>query len=236
MRRFLQVVHDDWPRLILELVILVIGISASFALEDWRQDRENRRVERQSWAAVRDDLAADTLYLALRVGQLRAFLRADDALLTGPAPDSVDAYMDRAISYVAFRRTDHAFQELRQTSNARALRHRALFNALSTMYARDYELVAEWDDINRDFVLRRMIPYLDTQGPRAYAAVRGGRSVIGLRGTWAALGARPAFRNLLATERLFVEAHLSTYEAALVRARTLMARVEREALAPARAG
>ena len=207
--------------------LLIVGISASFALEQWRGDRENARVERRAWEAVREELVADTLALTTQIVRLRRMARADSALLAGPPPDSVNAYVDLAISYTGFTPTDNAYAELRNTSAQRQLRERALFNALSALHNREYERAGQWDRINSGIVLERILPYVDQHAPAAYAdAVRGGLETQGLTPTWEALRTDRVFRNLLATQKNFREAQLAVYGLALGRAREVLGRVE----------
>lgn len=229
MRRFVTTVRDEWPRLVLELLVLVVGISASFALEEWRSDQENARVERRAWEAVREELAADTLALARQLGRLRAMSRAGEQLLAGPPRDSVDAYVDLAISYAGFTPTDNAYAELRNTSAQRQLRQRALFSELSALHNREYERAGQWDRINSGIVLQRVLPYLEEHAPAAYAdAARArGTETVGLEATWQALRGDRVFRNLLATQKNFRDAHTQVYELALARARAVLGRVNR---------
>jgi hypothetical protein len=227
MRRFLGTVRDEWPRLVLELMVLVVGISASFALEEWRGEQENARVERRAWEAVREELAADTLALAQQIRRLRGMARAGERLLAGPPRDSVDTYLDLAISYTGFTPTDNAYVELRNTGAQRQLRQRALFSQLSALHNREYERAAQWDRINSGIVLQRVLPYLDEHAPPAYADAAGARGTetVGLAQTWHALRGDRVFRNLLATQKSFRDVHAHVYELALARARAVLGRV-----------
>jgi hypothetical protein len=234
MRRFVTTVRKDWPRLVLELLVVVLGISASFALEEWRGDRENRRVERRAWAGVAANLATDTLFLSARARQLDGMIAAYDALIAGrPSADSVESYMDLAISYVNFVRTDFAYEELRQSSSARQVRNAALLARMSRMYTAEYSLAAEWEAINRDFVLDRMIPYLEAEAPAPYVTASRATAAIGLSRAHAALAGEPRFRNLLATNRFFKDAQRTVYRLALARARRLHADALAESRRPA---
>ena len=233
--RVFDVLRTDWPRLMIELVVLVAGISISFALEEWRTERENRRTERRALEAIRDNLVADTLQLASASQRITRMLRAYDGLIAGGPADSLDTYMDLAISYVAFGRTDAALQELRQTGTSRLLRNRALLNDLLDMYSREYMRAAEWDNINRNFILERMIPYLDANSP--YVASRsGGEVTLGMAEMYRSVRARDHFRNLVKTNQTFKEAQRSVYGEARTRARDILRRLDAELAtgAPAR--
>lgn len=218
MRKLLLVLREDWPRLLIEVLVLVLGITASFALDQWRREREDRQLERRALLGLHQNLVTDTAAIAHARSRLARMSRAYSELLTGAAPaDSIDTYMDLAISYVAFVRTDNAYQELRQTGNARLLQNPAVPTALIDMYAREYARAGEWDAINRGVVLDRMIPFVDDHAP--YNPERaGGEVVLGLTPAYRALIRDDRFRNLLATNRDFKAAQHSVYGAAAQRA------------------
>src|SRR4051812_24756969 len=114
MRRFFVVLREDWPRLAIELVVLISGITISFGLDEWRRDREDRRTEHRAWEAIYEDLGTDSAYLAGRITRLHDMTRSYSELLGKPAADSLDTYMDRSISYVAFPASLGAYHELQQ--------------------------------------------------------------------------------------------------------------------------
>ena len=225
--RFARVLRTDWPRLVIELVVLVAGITISFAVDEWRRDREDRRAERRTWEAIYDDLGADSAYLAARVTQLGNMVRSYDAILAGGPADSLDACMDSAISYVVFTPTQSTYRELQQLAGSRLIRNRALLGALTNVYNREYVRATEWDAIGRDFVLGRMIPYLDATAPYV-AGTGGGETAVGLSAVYRSVGTRDQFRNLVRTNRLFKEAQRSVYQAALARATALRQDVRAE--------
>src|SRR4051812_3309554 len=144
MRRFLGVLREDWPRLAIDLIVLVAGISISFGLDEWRRDREDRRVEHRAWEAIYEDLGIDSAYLAKRIVQLKGHTRAFDDLLGNPPADSLDTYMDRAISYVSFTPSEGAYHELQQMAGSRLIRNHALLADLTSAYSREYERATEW--------------------------------------------------------------------------------------------
>jgi hypothetical protein len=219
VRSLVTILRRDWPLLIIELAVLIAGITISFAVEEWRSERQEARAERRVWQAVHDNLAADTLALTRRIGQVRSMMQSYERLMRG-VEDSLDVDMDRLLTYVSFRPTDHALEEIRQGSGSR-LRNRPLVGELASLYTRDYDLAREWDNITRGFVLDRMFPYLDTHGP--YVPIKTSAGVIvGLAPVYRALAPRSEFRNLVKTHFAFKEAQLTVYGRALVSARALM--------------
>jgi hypothetical protein len=227
VRRVLEVLRDDWPRLAIEVLVLVAGITISFALDEWRTERGNRRTERRALELIRDDLVADSAMLATLDRRLAAMVRAHAALLDGPPADSIDIYMDLAISYVIFMKTDVAYEQLRQTGDARHLRNRKLFDDVVQAYNNEYTRAGEWDAINRDFVLDRMIPYLDDNAPFVDAGTRDGIA-LGMAPVYHRLIRTDRFRNLLRTERNFRDLQRLVYRLAAQRGATLLRDVRRE--------
>lgn len=211
----------------IELVVLVAGITISFAVDEWRREREDRRAERRTWEAIHEDLGADSVYLASRLDQLDEMVRAYDGLLSDPPADSIDRYMDRAISYVVFTPTQSAYRELQQLAGSRLIRNRALLADLTNAYNREYVRAAEWDAIGRDFVLERMIPYLDETAPYV-EGTGGGLVATGMTPIYRSVASRDQFRNLTRTHRLFKSAQKSVYEATLARVAALRQRTAAE--------
>jgi hypothetical protein len=227
MRRFGRAIRADWPSLVIELVVVVLGITISLAVDEWRKDREDRRAERRTWESISEDLRADSTYLVARLVQLDGMVRAYDGLLGNAPPDSLDIYMDRAISYLVFTPTQSAYRELQQLAGSRLIKNRPLLGELTNTYNREYVRAAEWDAIGRDFVLGRMIPYLDETAPYV-EGVSGGETATGLTHVYQAVGKRDHFRNLVRTNRLFKDAQRSVYKATLTPVTDLRKKVAAE--------
>ena len=225
--RFTETLRNDWPRLIIELLVVVAGISISFALDEWRRDREDHREEHRIWVAIQDNLRADSLTLASRDVKLRAFVAAYDGLLSGGPADSLDSWMDQAISYTVFTPTQTAFQELEQMAGSRLIRNRALLADLTSLYNRDYRRAVEWDEINKNFVLERMIPYLDATAPYI-AGTGGGETATGLSAVYRSVEKRDQFRNLIRTNRIFKSAQQTVSLSALKRLIDVRAGIAKE--------
>lgn len=221
--QLLTVLRRDWPRLLIELVVLVAGITISFALEEWRVRRELHESERRVWRTVRENLVADTLDLTRRIGFIESMIGAYGRLERG-ARDSLDHDMDLAISYVGFMPTDHGYLEIRERGASRIL-SRELLARLSSLHNGRYANTREWDTITRDFILQRMIPYVDMNSPAVPTGSNGGIAT-GFGRVYDAVGARDQFRNLMRTNRLFKDAQLMTYRMALSGAREMIGQVD----------
>ena len=231
MGHFSGTLRSHWPRLALELIVLFIGITASLAANEWRQAIGRRGEERRALIGLRDDLRSDSAYLDGRLkvsaGMVAAYGRLLAPPADGPPVDSVDVFMDAAITYLTFARRDNTYEELKQTGRTDLIGNEVLRGMVINLYNRVYLNATEWDAINRQFVLERMIPYLDQEGPYVESAFEDG-AATGFAAVYAAVRSDDRFRNLMRTNRLFKEAQRSVYQLVQREVSHVLAAVEEE--------
>ncbi|MGB3545005.1 hypothetical protein, partial [Rubrivirga sp.] len=195
----------------LQLLVVVLGVTISLALDEWRTSRAEDRAAVDLTDRLVADLEADLEELDRGRARIDRMAMAYQALLdAGDLPDdSTDVYLDLAVSYMLFLSHDEAYEGMRQTGTS------SLLNAdwradLIRLHTRVYGRAREWDDISRQFVLDRMIPYIEANGPELE-----GTTVNG--GVWAGSSAFRAleddvhFRNLLRTNLLFKQTQSTVY-------------------------
>ena len=84
-QRFRQTARTDWPWLVLEFAVVVAGVTLSFALQDWRDQRDAGAERQRLLRALRDDLLADVAMLQHDADLL-------DELLIGGGEVDVDGH------------------------------------------------------------------------------------------------------------------------------------------------
>ena len=217
---------------VLQLTVVVLGVTISLGLDEWRAARGEDRAASALRGQLAADLRADLRALEVSMERTESMARAYRRLLAPESAslpdDSLDRYVDLAVSYNLFPPHDEAYEAMRQTGASRLL-DPDLRSAVIGHYSRTQGRAREWDDINRQFILDRMIPYVEANAPEL-----GGESVQGEAGTtaWAGLASafrsldeEAHFRNLLRTNLLFKEAQLSVYRATEEATRELLATI-----------
>ncbi|MEZ6002601.1 MAG: hypothetical protein R3F33_00320 [Planctomycetota bacterium] len=214
-----QTLHRNWALLLFELVIVVIGVSVSFAIQDLRDGRAEVRTEQRLLTNFAQDLTEDKVLLEAFIEQLdtriellaSAFHPEERA---GLEPKQLDQVMDCMLSYVGFSASQSAWLELQQGGNMSLVRDKALVRRIINHYGRVLPQVEEWDGINRSFVLDRMFPFVDEHGPafplnteQAYAE--------GYHLAFKSLEGDPAFVKLARTSRLFLQGQRAAFQAQL---------------------
>lgn len=156
---------------IAELLILVLGISLSFLLNEWRIESSERKVEMELLTQFRDNLILDSMSLSAQVNSLELRMKAAQNLLM---IDKNTVYSDTTarnlifiMNFGGFYPTDITYQEMRSLGNSRLISNKELLQEMIQLYESDYDLVAEWANTDRSFVLNDLLPYMNRELPFA---------------------------------------------------------------------
>lgn len=230
LRAFSRSMQKRAPDLLLQIFVLVTGITLSFALNEWRVHRGDRALERHLLTNIHADLAVDSTALARYVGLLgemasayEAFL--DPALVQTHSTDSLDHYADLLLTYAVFNPQDDTYEGMQQTGSSRLISDPVLLSDIVGLYNTGYYNAREWSDINRQFVLEHVIPYVDAHAPYTKLEVTG-IQWRGLHESFVPLIGQDHFRNLVRTNRLYKLSQRAIFEMTLVRVRAVMAKIE----------
>lgn len=159
--------HGTW--LLLEFVVVVAGLTLSLLLQDQAQAAQRAAQERKLLAAFADDLQADLAAMELHLKGIELFVDRHEVVLDAErraAADErvLDQAVDALISYLPFAPHDVTYRTLDASAIAGSS-HRELFREVIALHTGPYRGAVEWSDIDRHFVLERMIPFLDLHGP-----------------------------------------------------------------------
>jgi hypothetical protein len=201
------------PRLGLELLVVVLGITISFWFQDWRQQRDDRQQETRLLQGIVDELRADRAQLQQRIEMVDRGLTALQRLQRdggSMSAEELDRAMDQTLSYIAFAPSRATYVELQQMAGSRLVRDKRLLHQVITLYERAFPMAVEWDEINRSFVLDRMFPYVDQHGP-SFVSTSSAGYATGYHQAYKVLANQTEFHNLLRSGLLFKEGQRATY-------------------------
>jgi hypothetical protein len=132
--RVLQLVKDMWPAYLIEIVVIILGITITLALEEWREGQKEDRLATVYLKNLRSDIAADRQDLAYASGGSRDILAAGYALLDS-APASFDVDVRRLLGRPKFLSRDATFSDLKSSGNLHLLKDIDLKNLLFAYYS-----------------------------------------------------------------------------------------------------
>ena len=154
-----------------ELMILVLGISLSFVLNEWRVQQVEQKAEAEMLRQFHENLVRDSTFLSASVENMQTQIEASAKLLQLPPnaafEDSIGINFVSIMNYLGFYPSDITYQEMKNLGNSRILQDKALLKELTALYELDYDYVLEWVGADRKSVLDLMLPYIYSHMPFA---------------------------------------------------------------------
>jgi hypothetical protein len=238
-------VRRDWPRLLLDVVVLILGITISFALEQRRSSAADRKKERYALNAVHDDLVRDTLQLTSDMRTLYTQASHLGALLDSTqvkhlSTDTIAAIFNHdALQFQTFLLTQSAFDQMKATGASTTIRNRALVRRLVGFYSSGMRRLYAWDDIAREHMVDRIQPYVTEHVPFSMGqlarqsgalALNSGSALIGrfVADDYLQLAHSPEFLKLLLRAQYIKMNQRRSYGVAVADMRSLLVDLDRE--------
>lgn len=149
----------------LDFLVIVAGIMVSFLLNEWRQDEQDQRTEHRLLTSLRADLKADSLSLRSEIAELERITERGALLLdierTPDDLDSIAILLSACASYTTFPVNDLTYREISTTGRAELIQDPELLRNIIELYERHWEVLREYQSIDKWLVLERFFPYLE---------------------------------------------------------------------------
>jgi hypothetical protein len=152
-----------WPEYLIEIVVIVLSISISFGLDQWKERRREAELERLYLKTLSDNLSSDIDALHEVIPETQLVLRKAQALLDGnhasvPVAPAQQDLLDiaRRPSFLAH---DTAFSDLRGSGNLRVIHDFGLKNAMFDYYG-EYESIKAKEASERESLITLVAPLL----------------------------------------------------------------------------
>jgi len=154
-----------------ELMILIIGITASFALNEYWQQRREMKQEVQLLNSFKNNLVNDSTMLFagidIMTNQIESaqqlILMSPDAAYT----DSIALDVVTLLSYIPFNSEDITYQEMKSLGTTYIIQNDSLSKEIIGLYERAYETIYEWSDIDASHVKDKLITFTIDRFPFA---------------------------------------------------------------------
>ena len=171
MKRLFQQFRNDWPSYIFEILVIIIGITISFWVNEWRIANEERDSEKRLIHEFHENLAADSLNLFTDMKLIETGLPAYDTVINTTVDwqsfpkDSIGKFLQFTSIYFTFLSNDMTYEEIKQSGLSRLISNKPLLADIINLYHVDYLQIREINKIESTFILNRMLPFLDSQLP-----------------------------------------------------------------------
>ncbi|MEM8969626.1 MAG: DUF6090 family protein [Bacteroidota bacterium] len=169
MRRFLGNVH--WGDKLIDILVVVLGITIAFGLNNWRENRQNAKLEQRYLKNLKEDLVKDTLQMINIKRDLRGTSFAV-ACIKRISPeienaDSVAIYLDDVFSlnYFIFFPEDYTYETLQQSGDISIIQSDSIRQVLSQLYD-NYEYMRLLYEYALNTLSDEISPYVDNLSAR----------------------------------------------------------------------
>lgn len=162
--------NSFWPKYIIELFVIISGITISFMLQNWQEGKKLLKAEQVLLERIYFDLAEDTMALTKEVESIQDILDRGVVLLEFPElknidHDSINLGLLSQLQYSYFFKTDIGYQTIKAGNASHIIRNTKLFNQVIRLYAISYRELDEYCTIDKTFVLEELIPYYNHNFP-----------------------------------------------------------------------
>lgn len=147
-----------------ELVILVVGITASFMLNEYRISRAEARKEVELLQSFHDNLTSDSTLLSAYLDIYDKQIDFANSILS---LDQNAAYTDSTarnvlglLTYSPFTPSEITYQEMLSLGESHIIQNDSLLTSLISLYEVDYDVVQEWAEVDGQHIKERLIPFL----------------------------------------------------------------------------
>ena len=155
-----------------EFIIIIAGISVSFILNEWRETKKVETKKEHLLIDINHDLYSDSLVLENMVRFYTTVARSHDSLLAKKEgivnKDSITNYLDHVTSYYPFSETANTYKRINSDSELSIERKDSLIWFYLNLHNIVYPSMHEWLFVEKDFVLKTALPYMDRNAPFIY--------------------------------------------------------------------
>jgi len=155
---------------IAEIFVLVLGISVSFLLNEWRLNQRKNTQERELLESFKQNLVSDSTVIFNGIQALNAQLEGGVKVLTNETNEYSDSLVYQVLgllSYVPFKSNDITYEEMKSLGSSNIIKNDSLRAQLIGVYENGYESLGGWVDVDGEHVRTKMIPYIEKNFPFA---------------------------------------------------------------------
>ncbi len=192
---------------LIEFIIIVLGITLSFILNEWRNNRDNRAAEIEALQAIHADLIADSTTVGKEIKLSNSYEKYYGYFLQNiknknAKQDSIVQALNVFGNYTTFEIRNVNFQQLQATGQLRLISNKKILTQIVNLYANEYENIKEYVHIDRVMVLEQILPFLIKESNLSLYKLYARKDILKLKEYKNLLNDK-AFQNLFLMNQVF---------------------------------
>lgn len=145
MKKIFETLKRKWAEYLLEIIVITAGILAAYALDGWKETRQDRQIEESYLNEINIEFKQNRNQIKTVTEFNKGALASVSGILkeyskSNPNPDSLLAYHNNAYHTYTFDPSQSSIKALINTSSLHLIRNNEL-----------RRLLVSWDDLVRDY-------------------------------------------------------------------------------------
>lgn len=141
-------------RYLIEISIIIIGITISFGVQSHLKEREDNRKQVLAYERIFEDLKQDREYFSLAFENNEQQIKAAKSIVNGPLNQT---NFNRIIPYYGTFFNDNTITSIMSTGLLEDFENRALINEILTYYRQDYDFLADAVRFDEEIALQNLL-------------------------------------------------------------------------------
>jgi hypothetical protein len=165
-------IKEMWPAYLIEIIVIILGISITLALEEWRDNRKENHLEQIYLKNLQTDIGTDLKSLSLAIDGTKSLLQRGNELLgyaratdnKNVSPVQVNEDVRAILGRPNFITSDASFTDLKSSGNLHLIKDIQLKNLLFAYYS-ETQHIKEVQDAERQTAITLSGAYFLKQFP-----------------------------------------------------------------------
>jgi hypothetical protein len=155
----------DWPTKIVELIVVIAGVTIAFSLNNWNENRKAKKLEAKFYASFVSELEEDMDLLQNYLDTIPHYLDLNSKLLSVISDrdyenDSLFTFVYNSYAYFEFRPRSTTYDALKASGNLGLIGDFSLMKEITELYSYHYQNVQIIDEAHNDLQFKNVNPYL----------------------------------------------------------------------------
>ena len=164
--RLMQLLREMWPAYLIEIIVIILGISITLALEDWRDNSKEKGLEKIYLGNLLADLDADQQSLQVAGTRTEELIKHGESIMqfiSNPVankinPSQLNSDIRSILGRPKFVIHDATFSDLKSSGNLHLISDLELKNLLFAYY-NQAQIIKETQDAEQQATINLSGPY-----------------------------------------------------------------------------
>ena len=155
-----------WLNHLIELFVVIVGVTIAFSLNNWNDERKARKLEQQYIQSLVHDLETDIEGLTTDIDAINHYLHlqtrlTQTVLANDLKHDSLFQFVISLLIFLEFTPQDNTYESMKASGNLEIIADFELKKQITTLYHQHYRAMSLIDELQKDLTFQKLAPYIN---------------------------------------------------------------------------